>query len=47
MKIWRAELILNINMEEEYVTYFIFDEQKEDFKVNEKFNEWIHLGGVG
>lgn len=45
MKIWRAELILNINMEEEYVTYFIFDEQKEDFKVNEKFNEWIHWGG--
>lgn len=41
MKIWKAELILNINMEEEYVTFFVFEEQKEDYKVNSKLKEWV------
>ncbi|HCL4447179.1 TPA: hypothetical protein N2D16_002784 [Clostridium botulinum] len=43
MKIWKAELILNYNFEDKWQTKFYFEPQEEDYKVNEKFNEWTYF----
>ena len=42
MKIWKAELILFCNIKDEYETIFNFELQEDDFKINEKFDEWIY-----
>ncbi|NFH01321.1 hypothetical protein FC831_13720 [Clostridium botulinum] len=41
MKIWKAELRLYCNEDYKYKTYFSFELQEEEYKINEKFNEWI------
>ncbi|MEG1310489.1 MAG: hypothetical protein RR942_06500 [Romboutsia sp.] len=43
MKIWEARLLLNINDEEEYYTYFSFELAGDKFKVNEKYTEWSYF----
>lgn len=45
MKIWKAELILTINMEDKYETFFRFEEQKGNYEINRKSNEWVYLEG--
>ncbi|HBJ1650857.1 TPA: hypothetical protein LA460_000075 [Clostridium botulinum] len=41
MKIWKAELCLFYNFDNEWETDFSFELQEEEYKINEKFNEWI------
>lgn len=41
MKIWKAELILL--HDKEYEMNFSFEIQEQDYKVNEKFNEWTYF----
>lgn len=41
MNIWKAELRLYCNEDYKYKTYFSFELQEEEYKINEKFNEWI------
>ena len=45
MKIWKAELVLMCKENNEYKVDFYFELQKEDYKVNEKFDEWIYSEG--
>ena len=42
MKIWKAELILICGENIKYEIDFYFELQEKEYKLNEKFNEWIH-----
>ena len=45
MKIWKAELILHYTEKENYETVFIFEQQRKDYEINEKFREWLCRDG--
>lgn len=42
MKIWKAELKLVRDDNNEYIVKFIFSQEEYEYKVNEKYNEWIY-----
>lgn len=45
MIIWKARLILDYTMDDTWETRFYFTLQNEDYKLNEKADEWIHIDG--
>lgn len=42
MKIWKAKLVLFYIEDETYSVKFNFELQEQEYKINDKFKEWIH-----
>lgn len=45
MKIWRAQLFLNLNENYEWETQFIFRLEPKEYELNKQFNEWTRREG--
>ena len=42
MKIWKAELKLVCDDNNEYIVKFSFSQEEYEYRLNEKYNEWIY-----